>query len=70
MMNRAQQFFGEVRQMVKRLEQQISKRRTEKPTTRPLTSAAADQVNATEARPVVPLETRSSSAPRSSSGSE
>lgn len=68
-MNRTQQFFGEVRQMVKRLEQQISKRRTKAPTTGPLTSAAADQVNATE-RPVDPSEIRGPSAPRSSSGLE
>ena len=62
-MHMARQIIGEIQQMMKRWEQQISKRRNAKQTTAPITDANGTQSNATGARAAVSAEARDPSAP-------
>lgn len=64
-MHMAKQFIGEIQKMVKRWEQQISKRRNAVRTTAAATDSHGTQVGPTETRPAVPPEARSPSAARS-----
>jgi hypothetical protein len=61
----AKRYIGEVQQMVKRWEQQISKRRDVARATAPAAPAGEAQVNAGEPIPAASPESRGTSAPYS-----
>ena len=62
-MHMARQIIGEIKQIMKRWEQQISKRHKAEKTTAPITDANGTQSNATGARAAVSAEARDPSAP-------
>ena len=64
-MQTAKRYIGEIRQMLKRLEQEISKRRNLSRATAPAARASKAQVNAGEPVPSAPPEPRGPSAPYS-----
>ena len=62
-MHMAKQIIGEIQQMMKRWEQQISKRHNAEQTTAPITDANGTQSNATGSRSAVSAEARDPLAP-------
>lgn len=64
-MHTAKRYIGEIQKMVKRWEQQISKRRNAARATAPAAPAGEAQVNAGEPLPTVSPEPRGPSAPYS-----
>jgi hypothetical protein len=62
-MHMAKQIIGEIQQMVRRWEQQMSKRPNAERTTAPIKDANGTQVNATGSRSAVSAEARDPSSP-------